>query len=105
MEAIETNKILMSALEKVIAENPNTHRRIEEITTKMRNNTNMFQRNLVKKWLEENRYLPVEKVMINADIQADFKPRVAEMGTQIYPWNLGSDPIDWIVHTTDFGDF
>ncbi|KAG5890236.1 hypothetical protein JTB14_031163 [Gonioctena quinquepunctata] len=61
MEAI--SKTLTTALEKAIAENPNTHKRL------------IWNRWLLRK------------------------------GSRYTPWNLGSDPTDWIVHTKDLGDF
>ncbi|KAG5871512.1 hypothetical protein JTB14_006945 [Gonioctena quinquepunctata] len=65
----------------------------------------MFQRTLIKKWPEDNRHLPIEKVTFEADNQTDIKPTVSGAGTQTCPWNLGSDPIDRIINTTEYEAF
>lgn len=56
LEAITMNANLVKQLETLIKEIPNTHLKIKDISDKFRKNFNLFDRKIIKQWLENHRY-------------------------------------------------
>lgn len=71
-------------LSKRIEENSNTKREIKDIAAKLKRNTDFFERNAVKDWLEQHRW---ENAKVEEATQTNLKGTGKESTTQTEPWN------------------
>lgn len=93
-EAIERNKFLVKALEKMIEECPNTHKKIKDITKKMSVNIKDFEREVVVQWLARHKHEPIEKLTFDTETQTvPQKRNTVDMSTQTEPWHGGQQTL------------
>ncbi|CAG9815539.1 unnamed protein product [Phaedon cochleariae] len=63
------NKKQHMEMETLIADTPNTHKKIKELATQMEKVTELMNRKIVTEWLEARKMEPVEKMTIDVDTQ------------------------------------
>lgn len=93
-EAIEKNKNLVQALEKLVEELPNTNKKIKELTKMMTRNVKEFEREVVVQWMEKHKHEPIEKITFDSESQTQpEKKSTAEISTQTDPWHGGQQTL------------
>lgn len=93
-EAIEKNKNLVQALEKLVEELPNTNKKIKELTKMMTRNVKEFEREVVVQWMEKHKHEPIEKITFDSESQTQLeKKSTAEISTQTDPWHGGQQTL------------